>query len=456
MKFKRIMVLFLAALTMFAVVACKKDEATKTDSKDPAQSAEATKAPDKADQTTAPADEAKEPVTLRMAWWGSQTRHDRTIEVINMYMKQNPHVTIEYEFYDFDGYFTKLNTLVASNEVWDMFQLGGNFPTYISKILPLDDFIAKGIIDTSNTTDAFLKTTRSDGIQVGLSNGVNTYGIAYDPQMFADAGVPEPKENWTWDDWKNACLTIHDKLGIYGSSKFDDFIAGCSAGVPQQNKDLSFFAMTNDKLGFDDYKLLVDYIQLRADLVAAGAYPDPGAIAEIKDIEGDYLVTGEAAMTWVASNQFIALADAAGRELKLAPLPRKTADGSSGQALQSSQMFCVSQDSKNPEEAAKFLSFFWTDEEANKILAGERGISIHSNVIEAQKATMTPQQAYVNDFVNLIGSFEVGEINVISPPQQQEIKDYHDLTIQKVIYGEMTADEAAKDFFEFAKSKFAQ
>ncbi len=454
MKFKRIMVLFLAIVTMFAVAACKKDGAEKTDGKNDAKpTTEATKSPGE-DAGAEPTEEAKEPVTLRMAWWGSQTRHDRTIEVINMYMDQNPHVTIEYEFYDFDGYFTKLNTLVASNEVWDCFQLGGNFPTYISKVLPLNDFIDAGIIDTSNTTEAFLKTTRSDGIQVGLSNGVNCYGVAYDPQMFADAGVPEPTENWTWDEWKNACLTIHEKLGIFGSSKLDDFIAGCSSGVPQSQKDLSFFAMSNDKLGFDDYTLLTDYIQLRADLVAAGAYPDPGAIAEIKDIEGDYLVTGEAAMTWVASNQFIALSDAAGRELKLVPLPRKYADGSSGSAIQSSQMFCVSQDSKNPEEAAKFLSFFWTDEEANKILAGERGISIHTNVIEAQKATMTEQQAYVNDFVNLIGSFEVGEVNVISPPQWQIIKDQHDLTIQKVIYGEMTADQAAKDFYEFAKAQF--
>lgn len=461
MKIKRLFVLFLAIFTMLAFAACKGDDAEKATTDDKATDTavtEPTKAPetDTAAEPTQVPEATAEPVTLRMAWWGSQTRHDKTIEVINMYMDQNPNVTIEYEFYDFDGYFTKLNTLVASNEVWDCLQLGGNFPTYISKIVPLDDYIASGIIDTSKTTEAFLKTTRSDGVQIGLSNGVNCYGIAYDPAMFAEAGVAEPTENWTWDDWEKACLTIHDKLGIYGSSKIDDFIGGCSAGVPQYDKNLSFFAMTNDKLGFDDYTLLVDYIQMRADLVAAGAYPDPGAIAEIKDIEGDYLVTGEAAMTWVASNQFIALSDAAGRELKLAPIPRRYADGNSGSALQSSQMFCVSKDSKNPEEAAKFLNFFWTNEEANKILAGERGISIHSNVIEAQKPTMSAQQAYVNDFVNLIGSFEVGEINVISPPQWQEIKDYHDLTIQKVIYGEMTADAAAKDYFEFAKAKFEQ
>src|SRR5690625_3206056 len=65
-------------------------------------------------------------VTIRIAWWGSQARHDGTVEVIELYEDQNPHVTIEYEFFDFDGYFTKLNTLVNAEDVWDVFQLGGN------------------------------------------------------------------------------------------------------------------------------------------------------------------------------------------------------------------------------------------------------------------------------------------------------------------------------------------
>lgn len=450
MKLKRILVVILAVLTMFSLAACKGKGAEEADKKDDKPAA--TKAPDVKDDNGQ--DETPDPVVLRMAWWGSQARHDKTIAVIEMYEKQNPHVDIQYEFLDFDGYFTKLNTLVASNDCWDIMQQGGTFPAYLSKILPLDDFIERGIIDTSNTTDAFLKTTRYNGIQVGVSNGVNTYGVAYDPAMFAEAGIPEPQEGWTWDEYADICNAFNEKLGIFGSSKFDDFAAGCGSGIPQYGMEYGFYAMTNDDLGFDDYRLLIDYIQMRADLTASGGYPDPGAIAEIKDIEGDFLVTGEAAMTWVASNQFIALSEAAGRELKLVPIPRRTKDGPAGAAIQSSQMFCVSTDSKNPEEAAKFLNFFWSDEEANKILANERGMSIFTNVLKALEPDLTPEQIQVNEFVNLIGSYEVGETNPISPEPSQEIQDYYKLIIEKVIYGDMTADDAAKDFYDFAKSKF--
>ena len=56
----------------------------------------------------------EEEITLRMAWWGSQTRHDRTIAAIELYESLHPNIKFEYEYYSFDDYFTKLKTLVAS------------------------------------------------------------------------------------------------------------------------------------------------------------------------------------------------------------------------------------------------------------------------------------------------------------------------------------------------------
>ena len=122
-----------------------------------------------------------DPTVLRMAWWGSQTRHDLTVQVIEMYEKENPHIDIEYEFYSFDDYFTKLKTLVASDQVWDIFQLGGNFPMYMDKIHFLNDAIEAGIVDISDIPESYLQITRDiEGNQIGLFNGLNTYGIAYD------------------------------------------------------------------------------------------------------------------------------------------------------------------------------------------------------------------------------------------------------------------------------------
>ena len=405
---------------------------------------------DKATDST----DSAEQIKLRMAWWGSQTRHDRTVAVIELYESLNPGIDIEYEFYDFEGYFNKLNALVASDEVWDIYQLGSNFTTYESKIVLLDEYVADGTIDVSNISESFINTTKdANGKLVGLSNGINTYGIAYDPQMFIDAGLEEPTENWTWDDWYTACITISEKLGIYGSSKFEDWICGVSMNVPQHG-NYTLYTNTLDGLGFTDYTMLIDYMQKRADLVAAGAYPDAGALAEITDIENDFVVTGEAAMTWVATNQFETLATAAGKELKLVNPPRISADGKLGLTVNSSQMLSVSTDSDYPAEAAKFISWFQNSVEANAILQGERGIPINMEVRESLSTHLTDDMKNVYAYVDTISALNEGEAVNAVPAVSAEIQEQYVYQLDKVIYGEKTADEAAKAFYEFALSKF--
>lgn len=416
--------------------------------------------------TTGTADTAasdSEPITLRMAWWGSQERHDRTIEVIELYESLHPEVNIEYEYYSFDDYFTKLKTLVASDQVWDIFQMGGNFPMYMDKICPLDEYIESGVVDVSDITDANLKTTQdTEGHQLGLSNGLNTYGIAYDPAMFEEAGVPEPTETWTWDDYENAAMTITEKLGIFGSSSFltSEFIAGCSALIGQYGDvgQYSFFNLDLTGMGFDDPSMLTPYIQMRANMINAGAYPDAGAAAEITNIENDFIVTGEAAMTWVAANQFPTIYDVCkeqGRTLKLATIPRVTSDGPSGAVIQSSQMMCVSQDSENKEAAAAFISWFENDPDCNNILQAERGIPVNTTIRDTLSAQATEGQQIMYDFVNEVSNFEMPEkVNVLSPDGQDEVVDNYRNYIQQVADGQITADQAAQKTYDDAAALF--
>ncbi len=413
-------------------------------------------------------DAASEKVTLRMAWWGSQNRHDKTVAVINLYMVENPNVKIEYEFFSFSDYFTKLKTLVASDNVWDIFQLGGNFPEYVNKIAYLNDYIKDGTIDTSKISDAYLTITQDfEGNQIGLSNGINTYGIAYDVDMFKAAGVPEPTSEWTWDDYADAARKIKKATGHYGSSSFtsSEFIAGCSSYIGQYGKvgEYSFFNIDLTGMGFKDAQMLTPYIQMRADLIKEGAYPDAGAELEITNIENDFLATGEAAMTWVATNQIATLnkvCAAQGRTIKMATVPKVKAGGPSGMAIQSSQMLCVSKDSKNQKEAAKFISWFQNSTDCNKILNGERGIPINEDCRKIVQANMTNDAEGIGnkmafDYVSLVGTFESPEkVNVLSPDGQDKVVDLYRNYIQQVVSGEITAAEAADLTYKAAEDLF--
>ncbi len=454
---------FLAAAMVLGLTACGTPE-TSTSAVGSSETTEvvedtAAVGGEEVDETV----DSDEQITLRMAWWGSQTRHDLTVEVIEMYEAENPNINIEYEFYDFDSYFTKLKTLVASDQVWDIFQLGGNFPEYIDKIQYMNEYIDSGIVDTSNIPESYLKITQDmDGNQIGLSNGLNTYGIAYDVDMFKEAGVPLPTDNWTWEDFENAALTISKKTGHFGSSGFtsSEFISGCSTYIAQQGKvgEYGFFNIDLTGMGFTDAQMLTPYIEMRAKLINEGASPDAGAEMEITNIENDFLVTGEAAMTWVAVNQFPTIYDICaeeGRTLALATIPRVKADGPAGTVVQSSQMLCVSKDSKYKEEAAKFISWFQNSTECNNVLKGERGIPINNDVRETLEAEATDGQKIMYDYVTLVGTFEMPEkINVLSPAGQDEVVDNYRNYIQQVVSGEITAEEAAEKTYSDAEKLF--
>lgn len=394
--------------------------------------------------------DSQEEITLRVGWWGSQQRHDDTVAALNLYEEENPHITFEYEFFDFDGYLNKLNTLVASGQTWDIFQLGGNYPQYIDVIEPLNSYVDEGMIDLTNTNETYLEgvTEEETGNLVGVSLGVNSYGIAYNPDLFEQAGVEEPADNWTWEEFEDAVMTIHEELGIYGVSELDDFKAGATIGVgPYEN----FFSGESDtELGFDDPDLLTDYIAMRKRLVDEGAYPDPGASAEVTDIENDYMVPGEAAMTWVATNQFSILNDAAGGNLKLTTLPRRESEDPYGLTLNSSQMFSVPNTSEHKEEAAKFISWFVNDEEANEILQGERGVPIMSHIRESLEAEATDAQVQIFDYIDYVGENVNENLVNIEHPDTPEIEAQYDLYLEQVLFDEKTPEEAAQDIYDFS------
>lgn len=455
---KRLLAVLLAASMVFGLTACGGSESETTQTGDATQNVTQETS---GTETTAPQDEQ---ITLRMAWWGSQNRHDRTVAVIEMYEKENPNVNIEYEFYSFDDYFTKLKTLVASDQVWDIFQLGGNFPEYMDKIYFLNEFVESGVVNTDKISDAYLKITQDTaGNQIGLSNGLNTYGIAYDVDMFKAAGVELPAADWTWDDYAAAARKIADATGHYGSSCFannDEFIAGCSTYIGQQGKvgEYGFFNLELTDLGFDDPSMLAPYIQMRADLIKEGASPDAGAAMEVTNIENDFLVTGEAAMAWIAVNQFPTIYDickAEGRTLALATIPRVKSNGPAGSVIQSSQMLCVSKDSAHKEAAAAFISWFQNSTDCNNVLQGERGIPTNSDVLAALKGNASEGQQIMYDYVDLVGTFETPEkINVLSPAGQDQVVDKYHTYVHQVAAGEMTAEEAAKKTYEAAKNIF--
>ena len=388
-----------------------------------------------------------EQVNLRMAWWGSQTRHDMTIKVIDTYQAANPNVKIEYEFSGFDTYWDKLATEAASDTLPDIWQNSTNYIlSYAEKnqLLDLTPYTKDGTIDLSDWDKSVAECGMLDNKIYGLSMGSSAWAMFYDPAILKQAGLEAPKSDWTWDDYKEYVKTIKEKTGVYGDSTF--------AGAKDM-ENFNFYLRENGKelytadrkaLGYDDDKLFIDANQMGYDLIKAGyIMPLDQAVGQ-DTIEQTAVVTGKAAMLGSAnSNQFAAAVKAAGRELGICAPP--TLNGKSGAWTQPSMYISASAKNANEKESAKFINYILNSADANKILLGERGVPGGSKARDAIKSELDASGQQVIDYVSEMMKVAT-PFDAIKPAAAAEIDALYDKLVQDMMFDKTSVADAAKEF----------
>jgi multiple sugar transport system substrate-binding protein len=397
---------------------------------------------------------AQKKVELKIAWWGSQVRHEATIKVIEMYQKLNPNVSISYEFAGFDDFWTKMTTMAAGGQLPDIMQQDySRITEWQSRGLlePLDSYMASKAIDLSDVAKPILDSGRIDGKLYAVSLGSNSYSMMLDVDAFKKAGIPLPAQDWTWDDFEKIALQLHEKLGIYGiGGGFEvDELAWKSVYLSDGQY---LYTPDGKSFAYKDDSLLVNNLKMLQRLIKAGAAPSYQEYlatwgGTTGNIQMDAIVTGKSCIEAVWSNQVVAVATAAGpgRNFAVVHLPRLKHGGQAGNFLKPSQFFSVTSQSKNKVEAAKFIDFFTNNVDANLILNAERGVPVAAKVRDALKKTATPANRAVFEYLDRVAK-DAAPTPPPEPARHAEIRAnvYVPLIREQVFYGVLTAEEAAK------------
>jgi multiple sugar transport system substrate-binding protein len=396
--------------------------------------------------------ETPEQVTLRMAWWGGEPRHNYTLEVIEMYEKANPHVNIEAEYANWDDYWKKLAPQAAANELPDILQMDLSYLTQYGTNGQLED-LAPYIgnqIDVTNINDNAVQGGALNGKVYGFNLGVNTLQVHYDPVLLKQAtGLDALPENWTWEQYeeiakKTAEGGLYFDTGLKPEVFFNYYL---------RTKGKTLYSVDGTSLGYDDDQLFVDYFGLSTRLSEAKATPKPDVTAQIKGVEDDLMVKKQAVSVWQWTNQYIGIQQVSGRNLSMHPLPGP--DANKGLFLKPSMFFSVSKNSKQKEEAAKFISFFVNDAEANKLILGDRGVPVSSVVKEELKPILSPEQVKVFDFI----AWAEQNSTAGDPPDPigaAEVMAAFKTYDEMMKFGQITPEEAAKEFREEANKILAK
>jgi multiple sugar transport system substrate-binding protein len=290
---------------------------------------------------------AQDAQQMRLVWWGSQNRHDRTIAVVEMYEAAHPEVDIVYEFANFNDYWTLMNTQAAGGELACVMQQDYAYLAEWARnglLQPLDPFIEAGTLDLSNVEDVFIAGGRVDGQLYGLSLGTNSQSIIIDVDAFEAAGVELPPLDWTWDDFEAIATQIHENSGkwAYGSPSLGDDQIWTAMMV---SLGLLPFSEDNTGFGYDDDQPIIDHFNRLLRLQEAGAIMTPEEASQYSGgPENSPLVAGAAAMQYQWSNQVVAIFNAAGedRNFRLWPMPRPAEAVGSANYLKPSMFFSIS------------------------------------------------------------------------------------------------------------------
>jgi len=392
---------------------------------------------------------------LRVMWWGSQNRHERTISTLDLYARQNPNLNITHEFAGWADYWTKLTTMATGRNLPDILQQDYAFLTEWEGrglLKPMDEFVRSGVLDFRNVAASSLDSGRVNGQLYGINLGVNSESIIIDVDMFNRAGIPVPSDNWTWADFERIAMELHSKLGVYGfgSGLLNEQIW---KGLIISSGGLIFRA-DGSGLGHANDNLLVNHINMVMRLQAAGAIPhisrEVSDFASGENVEMQPIVSSQAAMAYLWSNQLTALWTAAGgagaRNFAMVRVPR-ISNGINPNYIKPSMFFSISRDSSNPQEAARFINFVTNDIEANKILMAERGVPVSSVVRDALAPLVDKPQQVVFEYMGRIGATAAptpapdpaGYTDVINNVYKPYIRD-------GVRFGQFTAEEAVRRF----------
>ncbi|MDD3336051.1 MAG: extracellular solute-binding protein [Eubacteriales bacterium] len=393
---------------------------------------------------------AEEEITLRMAWWGSQSRAEKTQKILSLFSESHPGVSFEYEIYSNAGSHNEMMaTQAAANELPDLFQGGAmTLEQWVKSgmLLDLTPYIESGALDLSNVPESIVDQGRiGDGVYC-VTNGLNCYALAYNATVAKECGV-EMKYDMTWDEFNTATRTIFEKTGLkinmdYGFvSDIIDLVA----------RDRGYGLYDGNKLGVPDASIFEEVFQYYLDGVTEGWHVSPEIFVEITPgvVETDPLITGSCWCTVASSNQANALATLIDDQFELGMTSIPADNPIQSHKVDPAQAFMISANTKYPELCVEIINNITNSVEWNQILAADRGVPINGSIAEGIINSVSGASTLSIQLVKYVSQHS-SPASPTYPKGAEEFSTQTNLLLEQVLYGVITPAEAAQQLFDAA------
>ncbi|BCK01271.1 ABC transporter substrate-binding protein [Anaerocolumna chitinilytica] len=216
-------------------------------------------------------------VTLKVVDWESDEMNAAIQDAFdNVFTKAHPNIKVEIVKGSYSDYGQQLAGMITAGEAPDVFQGGYDMAASFYQKKLLTDWTDKVAAEPDFVKSLYEGTMNGwqlDGKTYGFPSLVNVYGVFYNKDLLAAAGVSEPTADWTWDDLWAMAEKLKDpakeKYGIYGLDTSGFGVANISTsygGAPLMDK-----VMGTTKVTVDD-KFIEQATKIQS-LIADGTLP---------------------------------------------------------------------------------------------------------------------------------------------------------------------------------------
>lgn len=397
------------------------------------------------------------PVTIRFSWWGGDTRHQKTLEAIALYMKKNPHVTIEAEYSGFSGYYQKLVTQLASGNAPDVFQSDQGWTSEFFQRGEVFADLKKyaDVIDTSKFNPTLLTDYCTlDNQLVVMPLGFNGTIFLYNKDLMKPY-LKNGQLDLTWTDFIAIGKDLHtkDNSAYLTTNITDGYIRFMLKPILEQ--------VTNQISVKDDYTIGFTKTEMTKTFDLIGKIFDDGAAQPYAEsvIYKDSILDNPKWKNGKIGGAFIFFSNI-DRETRglpynfdVARLPELAGAKTSGQETGPSLMIALNKKSNAKDEAAKFIGWFLNDPEAAAILATERGVPANSDSLQVLKKAekLSPLMAKAVEISNKTMGFKNGAFEMNASVHAIFVEK-----MEKLIFKKLSPEKAAEELINDLTKRLAE
>ncbi|MBS7175375.1 MAG: sugar ABC transporter substrate-binding protein [Clostridiales bacterium] len=395
-----------------------------------------------------------EEVTIRWAWWGDTSRHEKYNQIADLFEEKNPGIKVAREPNSWNDYWDKLSVQVAGGNAPDMM---GMHTQYVSDyagrdaLLDLQPFVDDGTIKVDNIEQSVLDTGVMNDVFCMVPMGVTTSSLITNKTLLDEYGIEYPayNEDWTWDEFAAAGQKFNDATN--GELWFtNDWATGETNVIRYWERTKGGEAFTEDGDIAWNEETVVEWLTMWKDLRDKGIIPDAATSTEdgTLALEQKIFTTRKCAMHRVPANQlYLYQEQMPDDEIVLLRLPIGN-DGGQGVILEGAH-WSISPKSSHQKEAAMLIDFWTNDESAVDIYRMDQGVPINNALVEDLVPKLDESDSQYIQFVQAY--MEVATAYIPAPKGASEIDTDVKAAGEAVAFGEKTPEQAAKDWTEKAK-----